>query len=228
MSDRMKVNPVKVEPVQLVEDCIQELVARNYADEAKPMSPIAISCLRLEGKKPPPSLARYLAYDYTFYTMCSDWGMFDNAGPIGVETPNEWEPVFLEEEIERAIEALAWRPVGNLTLVQGKQEPVARALDYLKQNLTGKLFRLPNIGNQTHFLYVGKPDKFGEYPVLGFEMRGDMENEANNIFWGQLNIWVKYPNFAVYLYDQIFDSDIYPDDFVAEMDEIYRNNPELI
>lgn len=228
MSDRMKLNPVKIDPVELVQTCIEELTRRGNAEEARPMSPIAINCLRLEGKKPPPSLIRYLAYDHTFYTMSSDWGEFDNALPIGAETPNEWEPVYLDEEIERAIEALAWRPVSELKLVQGKQEPVSSSMDYLKLKLTGKLFRLPNIGNQTHFMYVGKADRLGEYPILGFEMKGDMEHGFEDVFWGQLNVWVKYPNFAVYLYDQIFDSDIYPEDFPAEMDEIYRNNPELM
>lgn len=232
MSDRMKLNPIKVDPVELVESCIEELSCRPNSFEAKPMSSIAVNCLRLEGHKPPPSLARYLSYDYTFYTMSSDWGVFDNAGPIGVETPNEWEPVFINEEIENAIEGLAWKPLSELTLVQGSpygaKEPCQSPMDYLKLKLTGKLFRLPNIGNQTHFLYVGKPDKAGEYPVLGMEMKGDMENGFDNVFWGQLTIWVKYPSFAVYLYDQIFDSDVYPDDFVAEMDEIYRNNPELV
>lgn len=222
-----KPNPVKIEPCRLVEACIEELFFRNNAAEAKPMSQVAINCLRLEGKKPPPSLSRYLNFDCTFYTMCSDWGVFDNAEPIGIETPNEWDPVYLSDEIAQAIEALAWKPVNELVLLQGKQEPVENPIDYLKLNLVGSLFKLPNVGNQTHFLYVGNPDHQGEYPVLGFEMRGDME-EGTNKFWGQLNVWVKYPNFAVYLYDQIFDSDIYPDDFLPEMDEIYRNNPELI
>ncbi len=221
----MKFNPVKMDPLKLVEACIEELSTRVNTAEAKPMSKVAIDCLRLEGKKLPPSLCRYLAYDYTFYSMCNDWGEFDNAGQIGAETTNEWEPVFLEEEIERSIQGLAWKPIEELKLMFANKEPVAKPLDYLKLTLTGKLFRLPNVGNQTHFLYVGKPGKQGEYPVLGYEMNGDMSGE--NEFLGQLNVWVKYPNFAVYLYDQIFDASVFPDDFVVEMDEIYTNNPEL-
>lgn len=62
--------------------------------------------------------------------------------------------------------------------------------------------------------------------MLAFEMKGDM-SEDGSTFWGQLNCWVKYPNFAVYLFDQIFDSDVYPADFETNMQEIYSNNPEL-
>ncbi len=221
----MKFNPVKMNPLSLVEACIEELSTRVNTQEAKPMSQVAINCLRLEGQKLPPSLARYLAYDYTFYSMCNDWGEFDNAGQIGAETTNEWDPVFLEEEIERSIQSLAWKPIEQLKLIGDNQTLLSKPMDYMKLNLTGKLFRLPNVGNQTHFLYVGVPSKDGEYPVLGYEMKGDMTN--GNEFWGQLNVWVKYPNFAVYLYDQIFDAAVFPDDFVVQMDEIYRNNPEL-
>lgn len=219
-------NPLKMDPVKLVEACISELCRRPNADEAKPMSYLAIDCLRLDGKRPPPSLKRYLSFDSTFYSMCSDWGEFDNAGAIGAETPNEWEPVFADEEIGRYIEDLAWKPIDQLILTQGRNEPASCSLDYLKIKLTGNLFRLPNIGNQTHFLYVGKEDHYGEYPVLAFEMKGDM-SEDGSTFWGQLNCWVKYPNFAVYLFDQIFDSDVYPADFETNMQEIYSNNPEL-
>ena len=227
MSEKMIVNPLTMNPVDLVGHCVVELCQRANAVDAKPMPQIAIDCLRLDGKRLPPSLRRYLSYDYTFYSMCSGWGEFDNAVPIGSETPNEWDPVYLEDEIRRYIEDLAWKSVEELTLTQGKNEAIAGPLHYLKLSLKGSLFRLPNIGNQTHFLYVGKADQNGEYPVLAFEMKGDLTDDGQNVFWGQLNCWVKYPNFAVYLYDQIFDSDVYPDDFAAAMDEIYRNNPEL-
>lgn len=226
MSERSIINPLGMEPVKLVEACISELCRRPNGDEARAMTHLALECLRLDGKRPPPSLRRYLNFDSTFYSMCSSWGEFDNAGAIGAETPNEWEPVFLDEEISRYIQDLAWKPIEQLKLIQGKNEPVSNPLDYLKLRLDGHLFRLPNIGNQTHFLYVGKADHFGEYPVLAFEMKGDM-SEDGETFWGQLNCWVKYPNFAVYLYDQIFDADVYPCDFLVNMDEIYRNNPEL-
>ncbi|MBX9569301.1 MAG: hypothetical protein K2X77_10430 [Candidatus Obscuribacterales bacterium] len=221
----MKFNPVKMEPIALVDRCIEELNTRVNAGDAKPMSKVAIDCLRLDGKKLPPSLARYLAFDCSFYSMSSNWGEFSNIDPIGAETPNEWDPVFLEEEITHTIEELAWRPINELKLFLTKDKAAAGPMDYLSLELDGKLFRLPNVGNQTHFLYVGVADKHGEYPVLGFEFKGDIEHSTK--FWGQLNVWVKYPNFAVYLYDQIFDSDVYPDDFVAELDEIYHNNPEL-
>lgn len=226
----MKFNPVKMLPLSLVDACIEELSTRMNTEEAKPMSQTALDLLRLDGKKPPPTLLRYLAYDCTFYAMCNDWGMFDHTGPIGASTPNEWEPIDLDVEIQHMIEDLAWKPVEELTLVSGRPEagwvdPVSSPRGYLQLELSGKMFKLPNVGNQTHYMYVGMPDSHGEYPILGAEMKGDMENDTT--FWGQLNLWVKYPNFAVYLYDQIFDADVYPDDFVIQMDEIYKNNPDL-
>ena len=209
----MKFNPVKMEPIKLVDRCIEELSTRDSVDCAKPLSKVALECLRLDGKKLPPSLARYLAFDCSFYSMSNNWGQFSNIDPIGAETPNEWEPVFIEEEITQTIEELAWRPINEMKLFLTPDKAASGPMEYLDLKLDGKLFRLPNVGNQTHFLYVGVEDEFGEYPVLGFEMKGDIEHGVK--FWGQLNVWVNYPNFAVYLYDQIFDSDVYPDYFVT-------------
>jgi hypothetical protein len=221
----MSVNLLKLEPVQLVEACIAELTTRMNSDQAQPMSPIARGCLRLDGKKLPPSLNRYLQYDCKFYSMCNDWGAFENVGAIGAETPHEWEPVEIRTEIIQAIEGSAWRPFEELKLKTGKFDLLTDPIKYLKLELKGKLFTLPNVGNQTHYMYVGVPCANGEYPVLGMEMKGEMRTDT--VFWGELNVWVKYPNFAVYLYDQIFDGAVFPEDFAAEVDEIYRLNPEL-
>ncbi len=227
MSKKAKLNLLKAEPIGVVDVCIGELKKRENSSQAKPLVTTARESLRLNGMEPPPSLKRFLSFDFTFNTMCSKWGDFDNTEPMGKKTPAEWQPVAPENEIELWIKSLANKPVKGLKLLDEADELLSSPHGYLNYNLTGKLFQLPNFGDQTHFLYVGKPDHFGEYPVLGFEMQGRMEEEEENSFYGLLSVWVKYPNFAVYLYDQIFDVDINLDDFKIQAEEIYRNNPEL-
>jgi len=227
MSNITILDLLKMQPLEIVDICIKELKERENAVQAKPLDTSLLDAMRLNGKELPPSLKRFLSFDSSFNTLYIEgWGDFDNTAPMG-DKPGEWQPVPPENEIKIWIEMLAGKPLEELKLLD-QGNPIATPLEYLKYKLTGKLFQLPNAGEQTNFLYVGNPDQAGEYPVVGFEMEGGIESSKDNSFDAYLGVWVKYPNFPVYLYHSVFDIDFNDGDFQAQTEVICRNNPELL
>ena len=223
---KTEVNPLKTEPLTVVAACIAELESRDNASCARPLEPALLESLRLNGKQPPASLKKYLAYDCTFKALCSQWGAFSQTEPMA-DKPGHWPAVPPEAAIVHLIELLAEQPVEKLKLLDSACQPISNPMAYLKISLSGQLFQLPTLGDQSHFLYVGVADSQGEYPVLALEMQGEIEDEDENAFWGQFHVWIKYPSFAAFLYDQIFDTDIDPQDFASQTVHVYENNPEL-
>lgn len=219
------VNPLNENPCHLVDRCIEHLQKCKNAAKAAPATPEMLNTLRFDAKALPPSLKRYLAFDCTFQALFSEWGEFEKFVPI--RGGNEWASITPEAEIIRWITLLAQKPANRLKLLDSASQPVSHSLQYLKQNLTGKLFCLPGMADQSHFIYVGNADDSGEYPILAFEMQGDLEDETPDAFWGELRVWIKYPNFGVFLYDQLFDADCEPDEFTEQTEDICARNPEL-
>ncbi|MBY0549617.1 MAG: hypothetical protein K2W95_20230 [Candidatus Obscuribacterales bacterium] len=222
---KTEANPLKSDPCSLVDRCIEHLQKCQNAAKAMPLKTETLSTLRFNGQELPPSLKRYLAFDATFDALFSEWSEFERFVPM--PEGKEWASVTPEAEIIRWIELLTQKPAKKLRLLDSASQPVAHVLDYARVNLTGKLYCLPGMSDQSHFIYVGKADQSGEYPVLAFEMQGDLEDDTPNAFWGELRIWIKYPNFGAFLYDQLFDADYEPEEFSEQTRQICARNPEL-
>lgn len=221
-----EVPAIKRPPVEVVEYCVAYLQKADNAGKAKPLAQKQLDSLKLGDKVLPPSLKRFLAFDSTFESLYSEWGVFERLGAINPQTGN-WATVSAEEEIALWIQSLTRRPAAKLKLTDSSCNPLKSVADYLAVNLSGALFPLPNMGDQTHYLYAGQCDDHQELPVIAFEMQGDLEDEDSTVFWGQLHVWVKYPNFATYLYDQLFDEDAALDGFKSEIEQIIARNPEF-
>lgn len=222
---KTEANPLKSDPCDLVDRCIEHLKKCENAGKASPMKEETLSELRFNGKELPPSLKRYLAFDATFKALFSEWGEFEKFVPL--QADKEWASTTPEAEITRWIELLAQKPAKRLRFLDSASQPIASVQDYAKVTLTGQLYCLPGMSDQSHFIYVGNADELGEYPILAFEMQGDLEDDTPNAFWGELRIWIAYPNFGAFLYDQLFDADYEPEEFSEQTKQICATNPEL-
>jgi hypothetical protein len=115
---------------------VDEVVARAPVPKPRPLAAAAIARLTLDGDPLPPSLARWLAYD-------ASWLDLDGEDP---ELP----------------------ALSIVELAEDRFPELGEAFVPFEELLPGKCFALPlaNAEEQTAFLYVGKPDAQGEYPVF--------------------------------------------------------------
>ncbi len=179
--------------VALVERCIESLRPRKRL--AVPYPPPALKVARLGRSPLPATLAKFLAFDHSF----SSTGLRDADGS---KTKRGWTPE--PADIDRAV--LAW-----LVATQGLSRKNSRVA--FKKNFEGSVrkfvrrfprgayYSLPRAGDQLHFLFVGRASPAGEFPIVGVDFEGVVEDDGN--VDGEVAVFLKYPSFDLFLADQL-------------------------
>jgi hypothetical protein len=109
-------------------------------------------------------------------------------------------PVDLNLEITDLVSRLTGTPASRLRLcsLDGKHAKEPKKL--LDSQLPGHCFRLPYRGDQRHYLYIGKADQEGEFPILGLEAEIGASTGGGQVQC-LIAAFVKYPSFDTYLAD---------------------------
>jgi hypothetical protein len=139
-------------------------MAQVAAEDPEGLTPEELAGLSLPGGRPlPPSLAKLLAYDQDFLDVLED----DDDGKL----------------------ALSFRSFKDMMAEQFDDETAENA-DFTEV-LPGQCLLLPGGTDSRRFMYVGEPDRFGEYPVFGVDI-------ADVPF-----VTIEYPGLDVFLADGV-------------------------
>jgi hypothetical protein len=142
--------------IPAVEQAIQHLEAGTGKPELKrllakrkpaPMAPAAIEQLRIAGQPLPPSLKRWLAH---------------NSSSLGWDFKQPLEGMPFDSFILQALKAIG---------AKGSRKWTASFAAIGRGKLRGRCFPLPTDpkAGAVYWLYVGKADSSGEYPVLWYD-----------------------------------------------------------
>jgi hypothetical protein len=215
-----------VRGIPLVERCITFL---EKCPRPKPAYGASEAALRGKELAPgvalPPTLHRFLQYDFALASLPTPGrNVWKNIGGFG---RNPKAPVFksvaMEEVARGALEAASGLPIKQLNVSTDDWSRIRKVCEPLK----GKLFALPYMGDQQHYLYAGGPDRDGELPILGVEVEASFDQKRLELV--DFAIWIKYPGFDLFLADMIelIEDPTGHREFKALCQRHRRKNPEL-
>jgi hypothetical protein len=234
---------LSIRGIELVQACIEKLKAGKNSKKAKAVSEKVLKTLTFPGGQAlSPCLRYFLSYDLTFDSIFNDNGYHpphaNGTRGFGVDPCKpkikRWG---LKEVASRQIEIKygCLPSYSKLKLVNSSGQPVKDILELCTLKLTGSFYPLPYWGEQTHFMYVGRANHQGEFPILGIEWEASLEKDG--AFNGELWPIVKYPAFDVYLADMVsaggldgldaLEAQDLPE-FKTEYQKLYEANPDLI
>jgi hypothetical protein len=173
----------------------------------------------------PPTLQRYLRHDLSFAMLPAlGRNVWKNTGGFG-RSPNAptFKPVDTQDVARSVLEVAFGRPLKRLNI---PADDWARIREVCA-SLRGRLFALPHMGDQQHYLYAGVPDSDGELPILGVEVEAALDKRGFQL--ADFAIWIKYPSFDLYLADMIelIEDPTSHREFKALCQRHRRKNPEL-
>jgi hypothetical protein len=192
--------------------------------------PARLAKVRLSGRQRlPPTVFSYLTFDLKMARL-------PHRGPRPLLLdPRTYEPIALDPaaEAERLVRAHFARPLGAMRLVDFDSGRVLGSFGAaIDTRLKGKLYRLPSIGEQNHYLYAGRADAAGELPIVSFEL--ELDRRSKDELAVRIAVFLKYPSFDQLLADlddqleERLRNAAERRAFLALMRDVRKRHPELL